>query len=102
MSTNAHISWLCLAALSLASCGGQSGERGSESEATASGEILQRSISDDMLPYDTLKSHPPLEKPRPAARKDDEGEQAEPAMDEAGRANSPSAAAAQPAMQGEE
>ena len=32
----------------------------------AGGKILDRSISDDMLPYDTLRSQPPLAEPERA------------------------------------
>ncbi len=44
--------------LALAACG--SGEQKGKDQRTAAGEILPGSISDSMLPYDTVRSHPPL------------------------------------------
>lgn len=53
---------LPIAASLLASCGDRDREAASH-EMLAGGKILQRSISDDMLPYDTVRSQPPLAKP---------------------------------------
>lgn len=47
--------------LALAGCGGT--ERNEKDQRTAAGEILPGSISDAMLPYDTVRSQPPLAPP---------------------------------------
>ena len=49
-----------------------------EDDRTASGEILEGSISDEMLPLDRLDSQPPLIRPRPAATdtEDEAGDEA--------------------------
>lgn len=44
--------------LALAACG--SSEKKAKDQRTAAGEILPGSISDSMLPYDTVRSQPPL------------------------------------------
>lgn len=44
--------------LALAACGGT--EKKQKDQRTAAGEILPGSISDSMLPYDTVRSQPPL------------------------------------------
>lgn len=44
--------------LALAACGGT--EKKEKDQRTAVGEILPGSISDSMLPYDTVRSQPPL------------------------------------------
>jgi hypothetical protein len=44
--------------LALAACG--SAEKKGKDQRTAAGEILPGSISDAMLPYDTVRSQPPL------------------------------------------
>lgn len=65
-------------ALLLAACGGGSGE---DDERTASGEVLEGSISDEMLPLDQVTSQPPpLEiepTSRPTGSTDDEEEDEE-------------------------
>jgi len=50
-----------LLALPLASCGG-----GEDEGRTASGEVLEGTISDEMLPLDTRTSQPPLLKIQPS------------------------------------
>jgi hypothetical protein len=55
--------------LALAACG--SNEKKAKDQRTAAGEILPGSISDSMLPYDTVRSQPPLapkETGKPAAK----------------------------------
>ena len=52
--------------LALAACGGT--EKKQKDQRTAAGEILPGSITDSMLPYDTVRSQPPLAPP--AAAKD--------------------------------
>lgn len=47
--------------LTLAACGGT--EKNEKDRRTAAGEILPGSISDAMLPYDTVRSQPPLAPP---------------------------------------
>jgi len=49
----------------LAACGGTSS--GNDSRA-ASGEVLEGTISDEMLPVDRVRSEPPLEDPEAFAR----------------------------------
>ena len=49
----------------LAACDGAQ-EEAVEEGADASGEVLEGSISDDMLPVDTLRSQPPLMRQEPA------------------------------------
>ncbi len=53
------------AAIALASCG-DSQDDGPRKGELASGKILERSISDDMLPYDTVRSQPPRAEPSEA------------------------------------
>lgn len=50
--------------LALAACGGA--EKKEKDQRTAAGEILPGSISDAMLPYDTVRSQPPLAPPETA------------------------------------
>lgn len=47
-------------AFSLAACGD---DRATETIDKAEGEILTRSVTDDMLPYEQLRSQPPLADP---------------------------------------
>ena len=47
--------------LALAACGGS--DKNEKDQRTAAGEILPGSISDAMLPYDTVRSQPPLAPP---------------------------------------
>ena len=76
----------------LASCGGEADEEG-----TASGEVLEGTISDAMLPVDRVRSEPPLENPEAFAEAragvegegeapDDEGEAADADVDAADEA----------------
>jgi len=54
---------LVLCALSaLAACG--DGEESPATQAQLEGKVLQGSVSDDMLPYDTVRSQPPLAAPK--------------------------------------
>lgn len=55
---------LALPALLLAGCGDSSAD---DDERTASGEVLEGTISDGMLPLDTVTSQPPLVKAQPSA-----------------------------------
>lgn len=52
-----RFAWLVPLTLLAVSCGG---DDAAERKLPAGGEILERSISDDMLPYDTVRSRPPL------------------------------------------
>jgi hypothetical protein len=54
---NSPLRALCLAALplALAACQGETAQ-----QSTAEGEILKGSTSDAMLPYDSVRSQPPL------------------------------------------
>ncbi|MDE8652394.1 hypothetical protein [Novosphingobium album (ex Liu et al. 2023)] len=51
---------LAAGALALAGCGG---EKKATSAQAGDGQILARSVSDDMLPYDTVRSQPPYAAP---------------------------------------
>jgi len=51
--------------LCLSACGWK--KDGADTIDKAEGEILERSVSDDMLPYDRLKSQPPLVQPEEGA-----------------------------------
>jgi hypothetical protein len=51
----------------LAACGGDAPPPESDDARTASGEVLEGTISDAMLPVETLKSQPPLARPSPSA-----------------------------------
>lgn len=58
---------LALATAWLGACGDNS-RQASETIDRAEGEILERSIADDMLPYDSLRSQPPLADPEEAEK----------------------------------
>ena len=58
------LAWPALALL--AACGGEA-PAGNDSRA-ASGEVLEGSISDEMLPVDRVRSEPPLEDPEAFAK----------------------------------
>ena len=62
----------CAATLALGGCQDESPD-----EKTAGGELLPRSTTDDMLPYDTVRSEPPLADPETVAT----GEAGSPAAD---------------------
>lgn len=71
-----------LACALLAACGGEA--EGGDDDRTASGEVLEGSVSDTMIPLDRLDSQPPLIRERAAASGEasvDEGE-TDPAADE--------------------
>jgi hypothetical protein len=78
----------CLIALplALAACG----RNEPDAKARAAGEILEGSVSDAMLPLDTVRSQPPLaprtEAAKPGGKADDEGEAAEETTDAAATA----------------
>ena len=63
MRTTLTLASLGAAVLVLAGCGEK---QQTERQDTAGGEILARSVGDDMIPYDTLRSQPPLA-PKPKA-----------------------------------
>jgi hypothetical protein len=75
---------LCLSLLVLSAC---KGEEKAPAAGTAGGEILPASVSDAMLPLDTVRSQPPLA-PRPSAAKEE-------AADEAGDEDKPGPASPQ-------
>lgn len=90
----ARKSALCLTApfLLLAAC---QGEEKAPAAGTAGGEILPASVSDAMLPLDTVRSQPPLA-PRPAAAgadKADAGDKAEDAGEASPASSTPPSAA---------
>lgn len=49
----------------LAACGDEANVAGDDTARGASGEILEGSISDDMLPLESLSSQPPVAAPLP-------------------------------------
>lgn len=57
MKSALHLACLGGLALALAAC---NGDKKSGQQGTAAGEILPASTSDAMLPYDTVRSQPPL------------------------------------------
>jgi hypothetical protein len=59
MNTPARIAVLALLSLTLAACQGEA-KKPDAGQQTAKGEILEGSISDAMLPVDTVRSQPPL------------------------------------------
>lgn len=60
-----HKRLIALAAMALlAACNGDAPQ---QEGGAASGEVLPGSVSDEMLPYDTVTSQPPLMAPEPAA-----------------------------------
>jgi len=60
MRTLPTLAWLGAAVLALAGCGEK---QEPQRQNTAGGEILARSVDDSMLPYDTVRSQPPLAPP---------------------------------------
>jgi hypothetical protein len=50
---------LSLLALALSACG----HKKQPEQSSAAGQILQHSVSDAMLPYDTVRSQPPMAEP---------------------------------------
>ena len=59
MSATPRLGWFA-AAITLTLCGCQQDAKKPAAKAEAGGEILPGSASDAMLPYDTVKSQPPL------------------------------------------
>lgn len=57
MKSALRLTCLCALPLALAAC---QGEKKTAQQGTAAGEILPGSTSDAMLPYDSLRSQPPL------------------------------------------
>lgn len=53
-----RLALISIAPLALAACG--SAEKKGKDQRTAAGQILPGSISDSMIPYDTVHSQPPL------------------------------------------
>jgi len=60
MKSALHLACLGTLAIALAAC---SDEKKAAQQGTAAGEILPASASDAMLPYDTVRSQPPLAPP---------------------------------------
>lgn len=93
---------IALLALQLSACGGGKKER-SQQAGNAEGEILPRSVTDDMLPYGNLQSQSPLampkdEKTSPTAKKAEDGGENAASGDAAksGEAEAPAAAEESP------
>ena len=88
--------WL-IAALAILATAACSGEKTTGDKREAGGEVLPGSISDAMLPVDTVRSQPPLA-PHSAAPKDDAGSSTStPSSEPSATADSPAAADAAPA-----
>jgi hypothetical protein len=71
-----RLALILLTPLVLAACGGTPDKK-QKDQRTAAGEILPGSASDAMLPYDTVRSQPPLaprESDKPGAKAGDGGE----------------------------
>lgn len=60
-------------ALALAACGGSDGKRDGSDERAAEGEVLGGTISDDMLPLESVQSQSPPMKVEPVAATSDDG-----------------------------
>lgn len=93
-----HTALILAAALPLAACNGEN--KGSD-QRTAVGEILPGSVSDAMVPYDSLRSQPPLAPPTGAAgagkaKGSDEAEAAPAASDSDAAATAEASPAATP------
>lgn len=54
-----RLALILIAPLALAACG-SGADKKQKDQRTAAGEILPGSVSDAMLPYDTVRSQPPL------------------------------------------
>ena len=77
MTPISRAAWLLALALAIAAC---KGEPEPQQGGTAAGEVLPGSASDAMLPYDTVRSQPPLAPPpaatgQPGARASGDGEE---------------------------
>lgn len=84
ISTTLAIS--CVLAFGLAGCGDNAEE--TKHSTAAGGEVLPGSISDDMLPYDTVRSQPPLLKPpKDSDAAGTDSEAAEETIEETGEEN---------------
>jgi hypothetical protein len=74
---------VALAPAVLSGCGGDAPTE--DDERTASGQVLEGSVSDAMIPLERLKSQPPLARERPASGGDEDAAEdpaAEAATDE--------------------
>lgn len=71
MKQRIAIALLGPAALAITACGS---DRASETIDRAEGEILTRSVTDDMIPYERLSSQPPLADPDDAEKADRPGD----------------------------
>lgn len=69
MMTIRFLAATLLAGLALTGCGKEE----KKEAATAEGRILERSVTDDMLPYDTVRSQPPLALPEDMASEAGQG-----------------------------
>jgi len=64
------------AAMCLLALGGCGDKKDDTAKVAAGGEILPRSVSDDMLPYDSVRSQPPLLAPEKAGSPADSASEA--------------------------
>ena len=93
MNRAIRVSCLIALPLALAACGDKEPEAG----AMAEGEILPGSISDSMLPLDTVRSQPPLAPRTSAAKAGDRSAASEAGAEAADAASATADAAATPA-----
>lgn len=74
--------WIAVSTVALAGCGEDQVDRNGDDARTASGEVRGGTISDAMLPLDTVQSQsPPLRSETPDARDNGDDDGAEPAAE---------------------
>lgn len=97
----ARLPAILLPAMLLAACGGDGGAE--DDSRSSTGEVLEGTISDAMLPVDRVRSEPPLLRPAAPAAGDGSSAAEETAEEEDGEAETPEASAepAPPAVEDE-
>lgn len=88
---NVRIATIIPAIALLAACGGSDAGREEGGAGEAEGEVLGGSISDEMLPLDTVRSQSPTLKPSPSVSTGSEGEVTEVESAEAAESAAPEA-----------
>ncbi|MGN6356532.1 MAG: hypothetical protein ACTHLU_03520 [Novosphingobium sp.] len=88
-----RLALILIAPLALVACGSGTSDKKQKDRRIAVGEILPGSVSDAMLPYDTVRSQPPLA-PRESGRAG--GKAGEAAEAEAAASDAPAASAEGP------
>lgn len=90
-----RLALILIAPLALVACGSGTSDKKQKDRRTAVGEILPGSVSDAMLPYDTVRSQPPLA-PRESGRAGGKAGEAAEAEAEAAASDAPAASAEGP------